>query len=65
MIIYIKKELVDLCLMAHIDITKKEVCLIASNSIDIDYVNELGPKVTFDELKNIFEELYYDFKKTS
>jgi hypothetical protein len=51
--------------MANIDITKKEVCLIASNSIDIDYVNELDPKITFDELKNIFEELYYDFKKTS
>jgi hypothetical protein len=51
--------------MANIDITKNEVCLIASNSIDIDYVNELDPKVTFDELKNIFEELYYDFKKTS
>lgn len=37
---------------------------MANNSIDIDYVNELDPTVTFDQLKNAFEELYYDFKKT-
>lgn len=36
---------------------------MANIFIDIDEVNELHPQITFDELCNVFEELYHDFKK--
>jgi hypothetical protein len=48
--------------MANISITK-EVYLMANIFIDIDEVNELHPQIIFDELQNVFEELYHDFKK--
>jgi hypothetical protein len=36
---------------------------MANIFIDINEVNELDPQIIFYELRNVFEELYHDFKK--
>lgn len=50
--------------MANIDITKKERCLMANDTFNIDEIDELEPQITFDELQNAFEELFHDCLKS-
>jgi hypothetical protein len=57
------RYIANLCLMADFGISKKRVCLMVNSSVNIDKINELDPQMTFDELQNIFEKSYHDYKK--